>query len=144
MNLRRFLITLFMFSSSLIFINDAEAGCARAKAELWVNNLITNKKVNLSDGFMYTCANLFRFHEGAKNEAISIRYWSCISNKGCDTFQNNYSAISLNHQEWLPGEITYSNYPNHLKDHILCVKQNSSVIEYCWRQGEYFEWEGQP
>jgi len=133
-----------MFSSTFIFLNDAEAACARFKAELWINNLTTNKKTTLSDGFMYHCSNLFTFNEGAKNEEINIRYWSCISNEGCDTFKNGYSAVSLNHQEWLPGEITYSNYLNGLKSHILCVKQNSSVIEYCWRQGEYFWWEGQP
>ena len=32
---------------------------------------------------MHHCANIYKFNEGAKNDEISIRYWSCISDQGC-------------------------------------------------------------
>ena len=144
MNLRRFLIPLFVFSSSFILLEDAEAACARFKAELWINNLITNKKTILPNGFMYHCANMFTYNEGAKNGEISIKYWSCHSNQGCGNFKKGHSAVSLNNEDWLPGKVTFRDYSNGLESHILCVKQNSSVIEYCWRQGEQFWWKGEP
>ena len=144
MNLRRLFIPLFIFSSFFIFFKDAEAGCARFKAELWISNLTTNKKTILPNGFMYHCANMFTFNEGAKNGEISIKYWSCHSNEGCGKFKKGYSAVSLNNEDWLPGKVTYTDYSNGLESHIFCVKQNSSLIEYCWRQGELFWWEGQP
>ena len=144
MNLRRLFIPLFIFSPFFIFLKDAEAGCARFKAELWINNLTTNKKTTLPNGFMYHCGNAFTFNEGAKNREISVRYWSCHSNEGCGNFKKGYSAVSLNNEDWLPGKVTYTDYSNGLESHIFCVKQNSSLIEYCWRQGELFWWEGQP
>ena len=143
-NLRRFFIPLFVFSSSFIFLKDAEASCARFKAELWINNLTTNKKTILPNGFMYHCANMFTFNEGAKNGEKSIKYWSCHSDQGCGIFKKGHSAVSLNNKEWRPGKVTFRDYSNGLESHILCVKHNSSVIEYCWRQGEQFWWEGQP
>ena len=144
MNLRRFFIPLLIFSSSFILLEDAEAACTRFKSELWINNLKTNKKTILPNGFMYHCANMFTFNEGAKNEEISIKYWSCHSNQGCGIFKKGHSAVSLNNEDWLPGKVTFRNYSNGLESHILCVKQNSSEIEYCWRQGEQFWWEGRP
>ena len=144
MNLRRLFIPLFVFSSFFILLEDVEAACARFKAELWINNLKTNKKTILPNGFMYQCANMFRFHEGAKNREISIKYWSCHSNQGCGNFKKGHSAVSLNNEDWLPGKVTFSDYSNGLESHILCVKQNSSEIEYCWRQREQFWWEGRP
>ena len=54
------------------------------------------------------------------------------------------SSVSLNNEDWLPGKVTFSDYSNGLESHILCVKQNSSEIEYCWKQGEYFWWVGRP
>ena len=143
-HLRRFFIPLFVFSSSFTLLRDAEAGCARFKAELWINNLTTNKKTILPNGFMYHCANMFKFNEGAKNDEISIKYWSCHSNQGCGNFKKGHSAVSLNNEDWLPGKVTFRDYSNGLESHILCVKQNGSVIEYCWRQGEQFWWEGPP
>ena len=143
-NLRRFFIPLFVFSFSFIFLKDAEAGCARFKAELWINNLTTNKKTILPNGFMYHCANQFTFNEGAKNGEISIKYWNCHSNQGCGIFKKGHSAVSLNNEDWLPGKVTFRDYSNGLESHILCVKHSSSVIEYCWRQGEQFWWGGQP
>ena len=140
MNLRRFFIPLFVVSSSFIFLKDAEAGCMRYKAELWINNLTTNKKTILPNGFMYSCANMFTFNEGAKSGEIIIKYWSCHSKEGCGNFKKGYSAVSLNNEDWLPGKVTFSDYSNGLESHILCVKQNSSVIEYCWRKGEHFSW----
>ena len=144
MNLRRFFIPLLIFSSSFILLEDAEAACTRFKSELWINNLKTNKKTILPNGFMYHCANMFTFNEGAKNGEISIKYWSCLSNQGCGNFKKGHSAVSLNNEDWLPGKVTFRNYSNGLESHILCVKQNSSEIEYCWRQGEQFWWEGRP
>ena len=143
-HLRRFFIPLFVFSSSFTLLRDAQAGCARFKAELWINNLTTNKKTILTNGFMYHCANMFTFNEGAKNGEISIKYWSCHSNQGCGNFKKGHSAVSLNNEDWLPGKVTFRDYSNGLESHILCVKQNSSEIEYCWRQGEQFWWEGPP
>ena len=142
MNLRRFFIPLLIFSSSFILLEDAEAACTRFKSELWINNSKTNKKTILPSGFMYHCANMFTFNEGAKNEEISIKYWSCHSNQGCGIFKKGHSAVSLNNEDWLPGKVTFRDYSNGLESHILCVKQNGSVIEYCWRQGEQFWWEG--
>ena len=144
MNLRRFFIPLFVVSSSFIFLKDAEAGCMYYKAELWINNLTTNKKTILPNGFMYHCANTSTFNEGAKNGEISIKYWSCHSNQGCGIFKKGHSAVSLNNEDWLPGKVTFRDYSNGLESHILCVKQNSSEIEYCWRQREQFWWKGRP
>ena len=144
MLLRKFLITLFIFSTSFIFHEDVKAGCSRHKANIWINNLNTGRKTNISDGLMYNCGNIFKFNEGVKNDEISIRYWSCISNEGCGDFKKGYSAASLNYEDWIPAEISFSDYSNGLKSHILCIKQNDSVNEYCWRQGEYFQWEGNP
>ncbi len=143
--MKKFLISLFVFLPPLFLINDVDAACARFKAKIWTNNLQTNKKGIPTDGFMYSCSNIYKFNEGAKNDVLSIRFWSCLSEEGCgQNFKKGYSAISLNNMEWVSGIISYASYKNGLEGHILCVKRNGSVIEYCWQQGDYFWWEGKP
>tara|TARA_Y100001978_G_C23430313_1_gene308027 strand:- start:4 stop:417 length:414 start_codon:yes stop_codon:yes gene_type:complete len=137
-------MVLFIFSPAFFFLKDTKAGCIRSRADLWINNLSTKKKVILSDGFMYHCGNISTIHEGAKNQDISIKYWMCYSKEGCGNFIQGHSAISVNNEDWLTGKVTFSDYSNGLESHILCVKINSSVIEYCWRQGEEFWWKGKP
>ena len=135
-DLRKLLSILLI--NSIFFINSTNAACSFYKASIWINNTKSKKKIILSDGFMHHCANIYKFNEGAKNDEISIRYWSCVSDQGCgNKLIRGYSAISINHNKWIPGKVSYSSYPNGLKYHILCVKQNDSNLEYCWKQGEF-------
>ena len=92
----------------------------------------------MTNGIMHRCANIYKLNEGVKKDNFSIRYWECISNNGCGkNIKKGYSAISINQGNWLPGIIKSFNYKNDHSGQIFCVKQDNSIIEYCWKKGEF-------
>ena len=62
---------------------------------------------------------MFTFSEGAKNEEISINYWSFHSNQGCGNFKKGHSAVSENNEDWLPSKVTFWDYSKGLESHIF-------------------------
>ena len=142
--MRNFLILTFIFFNTY-YKKDVSASCSRYEANLWTIDRKNKKISTISNGYMYECANIHKLNKGAKNNFLSIRFWSCISKEGCgDGFKKGYSSVSINHQKWLPGKVTFADYTNGKSNHNVCVKQNISSIEYCWEKGKYLMWEGRP
>tara|TARA_B100000965_G_C19206442_1_gene589665 strand:+ start:100 stop:537 length:438 start_codon:yes stop_codon:yes gene_type:complete len=142
--MRRIFFLLSVFSINFYFLletKEAKAGCAEFEAKVWTINKLNGSRSKASNGFIYECANQFTFSSGAESTEFKAKYWSCVSKQGCSgNFKQGYSAMKLNDGKWLPVKGFKQNRSNGLRDQTVCVQQEGSFTEYCWKQGKSFCW----
>ena len=142
--MKRNFLLLLVFTFNFCFLletKEAKAGCAEFEAKVWTINKSNGSRSAVSNGFMYECANQFTFNSGAESKEFKAKFWSCVSKKGCSgNFKQGYSAMKLNDGKWLPVTEFKQNRSNGSRDQTVCVQQEGSFTEYCWKQGKYFCW----
>ena len=124
------LTTLFLIPFA--FINRAEAGCVKYKAEGWKQNLKGQKLTSHIDGISAECGSAFYGFEGFSGKDFSAKYNFCHRDckKGQKTDTTYVHIVS-------PKEIVkegsfWKNIDNGKR--TTCVKLDGDDLAYCWKK----------
>ena len=122
----------------------SKAACAQHKAIGWYTNNQTTERSNNVEGVLTHCANAHSiFDIFTTTNQWSASVFMCHSSKEfcTEAFKPNQTYVTgtvegIGHK---PGKIVKNHYPisNKMENRTTCFRKNDSVIEYCFKQGEY-------